>query len=205
MEHKWLEWAKEIQGISQAGLAYSRDVYDQERFERLRELSVEILQEYTGAGQEMIRSLFAGDTGYPTPKVDIRGVVFHEGRLLLVREKQEGLWALPGGWADVGLSPKEVAVKEIREEAGLDTQAVKLLAVLDKKNHNHPPSSQHVYKLFILCEVTGGQLAGGTETTEAGFFAADDLPELSLHRNTYEQIAVMFEYARNPAMEVWLD
>lgn len=205
MTQKWLEWAKEIQAISQAGLTYTKDVYDKERFEQLRELSVSILHEYTDMEHEKIRTLFASDTGYPTPKVDVRGIVFQEGKILLVKERFDGVWALPGGWADVGLSAKEVAVKEIKEESGYDARPVRLLAVLDKKFHNHPPSSQHVYKMFIQCELTGGKAAGGVETSEVGFFSEHNLPELSLQRNTKEQLGRMFEYLRDPAKEVWFD
>lgn len=205
MTQKWLEWAKEIQAISQAGLAYSKDIYDKERFEQLRELSVSILHEYTEMEHEKIRTLFASDTGYPTPKVDIRGVVFQDEKILLVKERNGGGWALPGGWADIGLSAKEVVVKEIKEESGYDVTPVRLLAVLDKKFHNHPPSSQHVYKLFIQCELIGGKAASGVETSDVGFFNEDGLPELSLDRNTPEQLQQMFGYLRNPAKEVWFD
>ncbi|WP_054957260.1 NUDIX hydrolase [Paenibacillus dakarensis] len=205
MTPKWLEWAKELQAISQAGLAYSKDVYDIERFEQLRDLSVSILHEYTDIEHEKIRFLFASDTGYPTPKVDIRGVVFQDGKILLVRERLDGAWSLPGGWADIGLSAKEVVVKEIKEESGYDVRPVRLLAVLDKKFHDHPPEAQHVYKIFILCELTGGKAGGGIETSEAAFFAEDHLPGLSVQRNTKRQIEVMFEYLRNPAKEVWFD
>lgn len=130
MTLKWLDWAKEIQAISQAGLEYTKDVYDMERFEQLRELSIEIMHEYTEAGDEKIRTLFASETGYQTPKVDVRGVIFQDGKLLLVKEKADGAWALPGGWADIGLSPAEVVVKEVKEEAGYDVRAGRLLAVL---------------------------------------------------------------------------
>lgn len=202
---KWLEWAKEIQAISQAGLAYTKDVYDKERFERLRELSIEIMQEYTEAGSDKIRSLFASETGYQTPKVDVRGVIFQNGKLLLVREKADGAWALPGGWADVGLSPAEVAVKEVKEEAGFDVRAVRLLAVLDKKFHGHPPSPFHVYKMFVECAITGGAAGIGTETSDVGFFGRDELPPLSVERNTAEQLERLFEYENRADLPVWLD
>ncbi|WP_334076610.1 NUDIX hydrolase [Paenibacillus sanfengchensis] len=204
MQLKWLEWAKQIQAISQAGLAYSKDMYDLERFEMLRDLSVEILSEYTGVEKERVKSLFAGESGYATPKVDVRGVVFRDERILLVREKLDGDWALPGGWADVGLSPKEVAVKEIREESGLIVEPVRLLGVLDKKFHDHPPAPWHVYKMFILCEETGGEAQAGMETMEVGFFSKDGLPPLSRERNTLEQVLWLFE-TRGNRHEVRLD
>lgn len=206
MERKWLEWAKQIQAISQTGLAYSKDMYDIERFEMLRKLSVEIMNEYTDAGEEKITELFAREEGYATPKVDVRGVVFRDGKILLVKERSDGAWALPGGWADIGLSPKEVAVKEVKEESGLDVRAVRLLGVIDKKFHDHPPSPFHTYKMFILCELTGGEaMHDGMETTQVGFFAEDELPELSAERNTVQQVSRMFDYWRHPDAEPMLD
>ncbi|OWR27190.1 ADP-ribose pyrophosphatase [Saccharibacillus sp. O23] len=205
MQPKWLEWAKQIQAISQAGLEYSRDAYDLERFEMLRTLSVEIMSEYTGVDTKQIRELFAGESGYATPKVDVRGVIFREERILLVRERLDGAWSLPGGWADIGLSAKENVVKEIREETGYEASAGRLLAVLDKKFHEHPVSPFHVYKFFFRCEITGGEAAETMETSEVGFFAENELPPLSQERNTDRQVREMFEYLRDPERPAWLD
>lgn len=205
MQTKWLEWAKQIQAISQAGLEYSRDVYDLERFEMLRTLSVEIMHEYTGIESKQLRDLFAGESGYATPKVDVRGVIFREDRILLVRERLDGDWSLPGGWADIGLSAKENVVKEIREETGYEASAGRLLAVLDKKFHDHPASPFHVYKFFFRCEITGGQASETMETSEVGFFAEDGLPPLSQERNTDRQVREMFEYLRDPERPAWVD
>lgn len=163
MSAKWLEWAKQIQAISQIGLAYSKDVYDLERYEMLRDLSLEIMSEYTDLHQEKIRDLFANETGYATPKVDIRAVVFREGKLVLVREKLDGFWALPGGWADIGLSPSEVAVKEVKEEAGLEVKADRLLAVFDKKFHEHPESPYHVYKFLCSAPLREARFKEGSK------------------------------------------
>ncbi|MBY9080836.1 NUDIX hydrolase [Paenibacillus sp. HN-1] len=205
MEAKWLSWAKEIQAIAQTGLEYGKDVYDLERYEALRELSIDIMENYTFESREKIKLAFADDKGYATPKVDIRGVVFQEGKILMVREKNDGKWALPGGWADIGYSPSEIASKEIWEESGFEARPVRLLAVLDKKFHGHPPDPYHIYKLFILCEITGGEAAGGVETSEVGFFGEEELPELSVSRNTEAQIRTMFEYLRDPDKPVLLD
>ncbi|OPA78622.1 ADP-ribose pyrophosphatase [Paenibacillus selenitireducens] len=205
MQLKWLEWAKQIQAISQAGLAYSKDMYDLERFEQLRALSVEIMHEYTEVEVHTIRNLFASETGYATPKVDIRGVVFRDHKILLVQEKTDGAWAIPGGWADIGLSAKEVAVKEVKEESGLDVRPTKILAFLDKKFHDHPPSASHVYKVFILCEEVGGEAAAGMETTQVGFFEEDHLPELSTERNTEGQIRALFAMMRDPEQDTVFD
>ncbi|WP_026694053.1 NUDIX hydrolase [Peribacillus kribbensis] len=198
MEEKWLEWAKKIQALSQAGLAYSKDIYDIERFQELRTISCEMVSELTQNPFDTIQSVFASETGYQTPKTDIRAVIFQEDRLLLVKEKEDQKWSLPGGWADIGLSPAEVAVKEVQEETGLEVQAVRLLAVLDKKCHPHPPSLHHVYKLFFECSVTGGHLEAGIETADAAFFSKDALPELSPSRITRGQLELLFSYLDNP-------
>jgi ADP-ribose pyrophosphatase YjhB (NUDIX family) len=207
MEPRWLAWAKQIQAIAQTGLAYGKDIYDVERFEQLRELAVEIMEHHTGADKEAIRLSFASDTGYATPKVDIRAVVVQEGRVLMVREKTDGAWALPGGWADIGYSPFQVAVKEVKEESGYEVQAERLLAVLDKQFHNHPPSPHHIYKMFIACSITGGEAAssGTMETSEARFFLPEALPELSVERNTAAQIRTMMELWATPASPVMCD
>ncbi|MCM3783490.1 NUDIX hydrolase [Neobacillus mesonae] len=202
---KWLTWAKQIQAISQTGLAYSKDVYDLERFEQLRDLSIQIMKEYVDVEIDQIRNLFASETGYATPKVDIRGVVFKDNKILLVKEKLDGAWALPGGWADIGLSPKEVVVKEVREESGYIVEPVRLLGVYDKKFHDHPPSPFHIYKFFILCEITGGKPQEGVETSEVGFFDENALPELSTERNTEKQIRELFNFRRDPSREVFCD
>lgn len=195
---KWLEWAKQIQAIAQTGLAYTKDVYDAERYEALREISIDILNSYTSVDREIIELSFANERGYATPKVDIRGVVFKDNKVLLVQEKHDGDWALPGGWGDIGLSPSEVAVKEIKEEAGYEVRPVRLLAVLDKKFHHHPPEPYHVYKFFIQCEIVGGEAAAGLETSGVAFFEENHLPQLSLQRNTEEQIKTMFQFLRDP-------
>ncbi|RJE88435.1 NUDIX domain-containing protein [Paenibacillus sp. 1011MAR3C5] len=205
MEIKWLEWAKHIQGIAQTGLTYSKDIYDIERYEQLRQLSIDILSSYTEAGTDKIKLTFASDTGYATPKVDVRAVVFQDERILLVREKIDGAWALPGGWADIGLSASEVAVKEVEEESGYHVKPIRLLAVLDKKFHNHPPEPYHVYKLFIRCEIIGGEALSGIETSEVAFFGIDELPELSQERNTEAQVKTMFQFLANPNLETILD
>ncbi|WP_460325396.1 NUDIX hydrolase [Paenibacillus sp. YSY-4.3] len=205
MDPKWLEWAKQIQALAQTGLAYTKDVYDAERYEALREISIDIMNSYTTVDREIIELSFANERGYATPKVDIRGVVFKDNRILLVQEKLDGDWALPGGWGDIGLSPSEVVVKEIKEESGYEAKPVRLLAVLDKKFHHHPPEPYHVYKFFIQCEIVGGEAAEGLETSDVAFFEEAHLPKLSLQRNTEEQIKMMFQFLNNPDKPVIVD
>ncbi|MFA1822922.1 NUDIX hydrolase [Virgibacillus oceani] len=205
MEPKWLEWAKQLQSIAQAGLTYSKDVYDLERFEMIRDISFEMLSQQTDVSKTVIRDLFANETGYATPKVDIRSVVFKDNEILMVRENADGKWALPGGWGDIGLTPSEVAVKEVKEESGFDVKAIKLAGVLDKKCHPHPPSPYHVYKMFIQCEIIGGAAKEGIETNAVDFFAENELPSLSVDRNTESQIKLAFKHLRNPQEPVYFD
>lgn len=205
MSGQWLEWAKRIQSLSQSGLTFSKDVYDIERYEQLREISVEIMAEYTDLEMNKIRNLFTNETGYQTPKVDVRGVVFQNNEILLVKENEDDKWALPGGFCDIGLSPSENAVKEIKEESGYDVVPIRLLAVLDKNKHPHPPDAYHYYKIFILCGITGGKATLGIETNNIQFFSEDKLPPLSTHRNTESQINLLFEFLRNPEKQTLLD
>ncbi len=205
MEPKWLEWAKQLQAIAQAGLTYSKDIYDLERFELIRNISVEMMSQQTDIDKTVIKELFANETGYATPKVDIRAVVFKDQKILMVRETTDGDWSLPGGWGDVGLTPSEVAAKEVKEEAGFDVKAKKLIAVFDKKCHPHPPSPYHVYKLFIQCEIIGGQAKEGIETSAVEFFAENELPTLSIARNTESQIQLAFKHLHNPQEPVYFD
>jgi len=205
MEPKWLDWAKQLQSIAQAGLTYSKDVYDLERYRLLRDISIEIMSKHTAMDKEMIRDLFANETGYATPKVDVRAVVFKDEKILMVKEKMDGVWSLPGGWGDIGLTPSEVAVIEVKEESGFDVKAVKLLGVFDKKCHPHPPSPYHVYKIFIQCEIIGGEPQTGIETNAVDFFAEDDLPPLSVARNTETQIQLAFKHLHNPGQPALFD
>ena len=149
MDNQWLQWAKRIQAIAQTGIAFSKDIYDIERYEELRNISVEIIAKHTDLEIGKIKDLFADAKGYQTPKVDIRGVVFRNGQILMVKEKNDNKWALPGGFCDVGLSPSENVVKEIKEESGFIVKPIRLLALLDKNKHPHPPDLQHYYKIFI--------------------------------------------------------
>ncbi|GEO04288.1 putative ADP-ribose pyrophosphatase YjhB [Adhaeribacter aerolatus] len=203
--HPWLEFAKRVQALAQAGLTYAENSYDQERYQELSEISVAILAELSGEEVPRIKDLFTNEIGYQTPKTDVRAVVFKDGKILMVREKIDNCWSLPGGWADVGFSPGEVAVKETREEAGLEVKPTKILAVLDKKCHPHPPSPYHTYKIFILCETIGGTLQEGSEILAAEYFDRTELPELSTERGTVSQVQLMFEFLDNPAKATVFD
>nr|WP_139031551.1 NUDIX hydrolase [Bacillus atrophaeus] len=205
MNIKWLERAKRIQAIAQAGLAFSKDAYDRERNEELNKVGMEMMADYSDSDIEMIADLFVGEPGYPTPKADVRGVVFHENRILLVREIHDDLWSLPGGFCEIGLSPAENVIKEIKEESGYDTVPDKLLAVLDSHKHPHPPQPYHYYKIFIQCRIVGGQAKSGLETNHTAFFSADSLPRLSPKRNTASQLSMLFDFLHDPRKDTVFD
>ncbi|MDE2742643.1 MAG: NUDIX hydrolase [Gemmatimonadota bacterium] len=205
MEPNWLTWARKLQAIGQNGLAYSKDPFDIERFEELRELALEILQNYTDSDLPRIRDLFAGEHGHATPKVDVRGVVFNEDAILLVRERADGKWTLPGGWVDVNESPSESVAREVFEESGYQTKALKLLACYDRNRHPHPPHPYHIYKLFFHCEILGGSPSTSYETDGVDFFKQDAIPELSTGRVTSAQIDRFFEFLRSPDLPTDFD
>ncbi|SMB93449.1 NUDIX hydrolase [Deinococcus hopiensis] len=204
-----LSQLRELQAIAQAGLTYSRDPYDRERFERLLRLGAELLAAQTGQDPGGVHEHLRAERGYLTPKVDVRAVVLNgAGDVLLTREREDGRWSLPGGWADPGDSPREVAVREVREETGREVRAVRLLALLDKDKHAHPPELWAVYKVFIACELQSSEAGvhpDNTETLESGWFSPAELPPLSLGRNLPEQVRRMVELAQNPGLGVDVD
>ena len=193
----WLDWAKRLQALAQTGLTFSHNEFDRERYDAVQRIAAEMLSAGTGAPLEAIEALLGGERGYATPKVDVRAAVFRDERILLVRERADGRWTLPGGWADVGDSPGRAAEREVREESGYLVRAVKLAAVFDRNLHGHTPLPFHLWKLFFLCELTGGEARTSIETDGADFFAGDALPPLSIGRVTPAQIAHMFEHHRD--------
>ena len=188
-----LDYVKRVQALAQSGLTYCDNPYDIERYEELREISFNMLNLLSDEPIEKIRDLFKGEKGYQTPKVDVRAVIMNENKILLVKEKADDKWSLPGGWCDIGFSPSDMAKKEVQEEAGYIVEVEKLLALLDKECHGHPKDIYHIYKLFFQCKVVGGEGSGGMETSDVGYFSIDNLPPLSLTRNTEYQIKLMFE------------
>jgi ADP-ribose pyrophosphatase YjhB (NUDIX family) len=203
---KWIEWSTRLQALAQNGLTFARDGYDIERYTAIREIAAEMMAAGSDLSIETIRGLLSHDSGYATPKVDVRGVVFRDDKILLVREKAEGRWTPPGGWADVCASPAENVVREVREESGFLTRAVEVLAIFDRGKHPHePPFAFHVYKIFILCEIVGGMATPSSETDRVGFFGENELPPLSLGRVTEWQMHRMFEHHRNPNLPTDFD
>lgn len=206
MEPKWLDWAKRLAAISQSGLAYSDNNYEIERYQAIRDIAAEMM----AAGGDMEKAgfieLFSREAGYATPKVDVRGAAFRDDTILLVKESVDGLWTLPGGWADVGDSPSEAVEREVIEESGFEVRTVKLCAVYDRNKHPHKPSFPfHLYKMFFLCEIIGGQPKTSPETEAVEFFAEDQIPPLSQGRVLPQQIKRMFQYYRDPSLPTDFD
>lgn len=183
-----LAWATEIQAIAQNGLTYSTDLYDKERYEQLAKLSVEMMSAVVDEKKEVLQATFLKQAGYATPKIDVRALIIQNDELLLVREAQDGKWALPGGWADVNYSPSECIVKEVHEETGLQTRVKRLLALWDTAKHDHPPHWPYIYKCIFYCEVIGGQFTHSHEILDVGFFSLGTLPPLSECRITRSQL-----------------
>jgi ADP-ribose pyrophosphatase YjhB (NUDIX family) len=193
---KILEWARQVQAIAQNGLVFTRDPFDRERFLQLQQLVAGILSSELDLSEGQVRQLWSHDAGYVTPKVDSRGCIFDGDKVLLVRERADGKWTFPGGWVDINDGPAAAVEREIFEESGYRAKAVKLAALVDKNNpaHGHPPGLHHIYKLFFLCELTGGAPALSNETDGVDFFPVTALPELSTGRTTQSEILRMHQH-----------
>jgi ADP-ribose pyrophosphatase YjhB (NUDIX family) len=207
-EPDWLAWAREVQGIAQIGLTFAENPYDRERYEALRALAARVMASAGGADLSRVENLFRAQDGYATPKIDVRGAAFDAaGRILMVREALDaGRWTLPGGWADVNLTSAENVAKEVLEESGFRVRVRKLAAVLDRTRQGHGAAPFSAYKLFFLCDITGGEARTSLETTEVSFFAQDALPaDLSTARVLPHQLHRMFAHARDPGLPTEFD
>ena len=195
----WLRLAERLQAIAQTGLAYARDPYDRERYEELRGIAVQMAASGLGLPAAEVAVAFASGLGYPTPKVDVRAVVFRGEELLLVRERRSGRFTFPGGWADVGDTPGTAAERETLEESGYRVRAVKVLALLDKSRHAHPPSLDYTYKVLIGCRFEGGEPATSHEIDAVSFFPRAATPELDLDRTTPGQVELAWAHHDDPS------
>ena len=204
-EPEWLVIGREMRAIAQIGLTFCKDTFDRQRFERIRELGASLIARGGEEDLEKVLGLFQQDAGYATPKVDVRGAAFRDGKVLLVREISDGCWTLPGGWADVNQTPAQCVVREIAEESGFEARALKLAAVHDYRKRHPPRHIDSIYKLFFICELIGGSAQPSDETSEVGFFSRDALPPLSRGRTTEEQIALMYAHSEFPDLPTQFD
>lgn len=202
---QWLKWAIEIQSIAQNGLAYTESEYEKERYERIREISAEIVSAKTGLNLDKVKGLFCNETGYQTPKIDTRGVIIKDNKILLVRENN-GTWAIPGGWCDVLETVKSNTIKEVKEEAGLDVEATRIIAIQDRNKHNKPYYAYGLLRIFVLCNALGGEFVENIETTESKYYALDELPDnLAEEKTTKEQIEMCFKAYNDENWKVQFD
>lgn len=201
----WIEIAKRINSIAQTGLTFTKDKFDKERYSELLELSITIMNNITEIGTKKLDFVFNRDIGYQTPKVGIRAVVFRESKILLVKEKMDGRWSLPGGYADTGMLPSEIAINEVKEESGFDVKPTRILGLIDYNKYQEKPFPFDVYQLFMECEIIGGEAQTGIETSDVGFFEISELPELSERRVTKEQILKMYELYKDKELKPIFD
>lgn len=201
---QFTKWAIDLQSIAQNGLTYGRDKFDLERYQQIRQIAAEMMAEKTGLPLEQVKTLFCGDEGYQTPKIDTRAAIFKNDKILLVHEITSDDWSLPGGWCDSDLSASENCVKEAYEESGLKVKPVKLIAFQDRNKHNQPILATKIMKAFFLCKSESGHFEKNIETDQTGYFSLENLPKLSIDRNTPEQIKMCFE-ARKPDWQTVFD
>jgi ADP-ribose pyrophosphatase YjhB (NUDIX family) len=194
---KWMNWAREIFSLSQSGLTYSGNPYDTERYKRLQEITAEIIANQSEVAKESVLESFSMQAGYITPKVDVRGAVVRDGKILLIQEQADGKWALPGGWADLGNSPASVAEREVWEESGFRVRAEKVVAVLDA-NRIEPFEFYHAYKLIFLCRLLEGEPRTSHETLAVDFFDLEHLPPLSIYRTNESMLREVFAHVEDP-------
>jgi ADP-ribose pyrophosphatase YjhB (NUDIX family) len=206
-------WAQKLQAIAQTGLNYEPHQFDRERYQHILDIAAEMLMANGASDLAEVKAMFDAQSGHATPKIDVRGVVFRDNKILLVQEKMDNyLWTLPGGWADIGDTPSGATVREIYEESGYETRVIKLLAFYDRNQQGHPPYPFHAYKAFFRCELTDPERhidaptsASFSETGEVAFFGENEIPELSLGRVTRAQIARMFIHLRQPDLPTDFD
>jgi len=198
MNTKWIEWAREIFSLSQAGLTYNKNEFDIERYKRLQEISAEMIENQSELSKESVLKSFSMQAGYTTPKIDVRGAVVNdEGKILLMQERMDGKWAMPGGWADLGNAPASVAEREVWEESGYQVKAEKVVAVIDA-NRIEPMEFYHAFKIIFLCNLIGGEARTSHETMAVGFFDLNNLPPLSIYRTNEDMLREVFAHVKDP-------
>lgn len=202
----WLDWAKQIKAIAQTGKTYGQDKYDLERYQQLDDIAHQMFSHLSDSPVAAVEKLFMPESGYPTPKIDLRAGVIKDGKILLVREREDDCWTLPGGWGDVCETPKQGVIREVLEESGFEVNNPRLIAIKDRAVHDYQPVyPYHIYKLFFLCDFVGGEPTPNIEISQIDFFAPDQLPPLSQGRVLTQDIAMIFDYLKSPNQAVYVD
>ena len=194
----WLRWAREIQAISQIGLYFSKNHYDETNFSRLKEIAAEMTEAHSNLSISTAKNIFQEQVGYATVKVDVRGAIVQNERILLVQERQDGNWCLPGGWADVGEMPSDMVAREVWEESGFEVVPEHLIGVYDANRGGSPLAFFHAYKIVFMCRIVGGQARPSLETAAVDFFRFDDLPVLSEPRTTQRHLDDIAAHLKDP-------
>ena len=202
---RWLQWAREIQALAQTGITFAHSEYDLERNRRLVEIAAEIVEHHSDFAKEPLIADMLAQPGYATPKIDVRSAVIRDGKILLVKERMDGCWCMPGGWADVGDAPAEAAAREVLEESGFIVKPVKIVAVCDANRSGRPLQLYHAFKIIFLCELIGGAAAESFETEGVDFFDFDDLPPLSENRTNRRHLDMVRAHVNNPQMPAFFD
>ncbi len=200
-----LDLSRRLLALSQTGLHFTAEEYDRERYREIGDIATRLLELQSNVVADAVRQAWFVEDGYATPKVDVRGAIFRDNRVLLVRERVDGRWTVPGGWADVNDSPSSAILKEIEQESGFTARVLKLAAIYDRNKRNHPAYLFHSWKLFFVCEITGGEARTSYETTAVEFFPLDALPELSTGRSNAEQIRRMHQHHLDPNLPTEFD
>jgi len=201
----WLEIAREIQQLSQTGLAFAVTDYEKKRYERLTEITAEIVEHHTNLEKESLKKVLMEHPGYATPKIDVRAAVIKDGKILLVQEATDNCWAMPGGWADVGDIPSEVAIRECKEESGYNVKPVKVIGVFDANRNGRPLEFFHAFKIIFLCELINGEAKTSDETIDVNFFDFNNLPLLSLNRTNKKHLDEIKLHLQNPDRKTFFD
>lgn len=202
---RWLEIARELQQLAQTGLAFAENEYEKKRYDRLNEIAAEIVDSNTQLEKESVKKIFMKQPGYATPKIDVRAAVMKDGNILLVQETTDSCWAMPGGWADVGDIPSDVAIRETKEESGFDVKPLKVIGVFDANRAGRQLEFFHAFKIVFLCELIGGEAKPSSETLDVNFFSFDALPELSLNRTNLKHIEEIKLHLINPERKTFFD
>lgn len=202
---KWLDIAREIQQLSQTGSAFAVTDYEKNRYKRLTEITAEIVEHHTDLEKESVTKVLMKHLGYATPKIDVRAAVIKDGNILLVQESTDNCWAMPGGWADIGDVPSEVASRECKEESGFDVNPIKVIGVFDANRAGGKLEFFHAFKIIFLCELVGGEATPSDETLDVRFFDFDSLPALSLNRTNEKHLNEIKLHLKNPERKTYFD